>query len=661
MGIDFGREVCGFLPASERREWLVTSGIGGYACGTISGMATRRYHGLLIAATQPPVGRTLLVTGLLETALYDELEYELSTTRLDRSEVEPEGYQHIERFRLEGTIPVWTFAFGDAQLEKRVWMQHGANTTYIQYHLVRALLPVKLNLAVMVNHREAHATSGRGTLNMQAENTEHGVRITPQDGDPFFVLTDRAHLTNEPQGYTVDQYLSIEAQRGFRDVRDFNLCAGHFAITLEPDERFCVVASTHPAASLDGKAAYQERREYEHTLIETAHVEAGEHQRDTEQLVLAADQFIVQRATPDNPNGHTIIAGYPWFADWGRDTMISLPGLALATRRYDIAVSILRTFAHYADQGMLPNHFPEAGETPEYNTADASLWYFEAIRAYVAATQDTTLLRELMPILRDIINWHVQGTRYGIHRTDDGLLHAGEPGVQLTWMDVKIDDWVVTPRTGKPVEINALWYNALHSMADFEAMIGGDAEPFAILANQAQAGFTRLWNAEAGCCYDVIDGPNGDDASLRPNQLFAVSLHHSPLPPDQQRAVVEVCARHLLTSHGLRSLSPDHPDYAWRYRGSPKERDAVYHQGTVWGWLIGPFVSAHFRVYQDREAAMSFITPMLAQMRERSVGTLSEVYDGGAPHDAHGCLAQAWSVAEVLRVLHQIAQPEIAM
>jgi predicted glycogen debranching enzyme len=416
------------------------------------------------------------------------------------------------------------------------------------------------------------------------------------------------------------------------------------------------------AVSLEAETSYADRRVYERGLIATAQIAAGQHQRDMEQLVLAADQFIVRRATPDNPDGHTIIAGYPWFADWGRDTMISLPGLTLATRRYDIAASILRTFAQYADQGMLPNNFPEAGETPGYNTVDASLWYFEAIRAYVEAAQDTALLRDLMPVLREMIDWHVRGTRYGIRRTDDGLLHAGEAGVQLTWMDVKIDDWVVTPRTGKPVEINALWYNALRCMADFEATIGGDGEYYAALANQARAGFARFWNAAARCCFDVIDGPEGYDASVRPNQLFAVSLPHSPLTDDQQRAVVAVCAHHLLTSHGLRSLSMAHDDYAGWYRGGPKERDAVYHQGTVWGWLIGPFVSAHLRAYADQAAALGFVEPALHQMRERSIGTLSEIFDGEPPHEAHGCFAQAWSVAEVLRVLNQtMAQPKIAI
>jgi predicted glycogen debranching enzyme len=353
---------------------------------------------------------------------------------------------------------------------------------------------------------------------------------------------------------------------------------------------------------------------------------------------------------PDEPNGRTIIAGYPWFGDWGRDTMISLPGLMLVTGRHDEAARTLRTFAHFVDQGMLPNRFPDGGETPEYNTADATLWYFEAIRAYHAATSDATLLRDLFPVLQEIIEWHQRGTRYNIRMDpDDGLLYAGEPGVQLTWMDARVGDWVVTPRIGKPVEVNALWYNALRIMADFARHLGESAELYDTLAEQAQDGFARFWNEATGYCYDVLDGPEGDDPALRPNQLFAVSLPHSPLTCQQQRAVVDACARHLLTSHGLRSLAPDAPAYIGHYGGDQRQRDAAYHQGTVWGWLIGPFVSAHLRVYGDRELARSFLQPLIHHLADHGLGSISEIFDGDPPFTPHGCIAQAWSVAEVLR------------
>jgi predicted glycogen debranching enzyme len=305
---------------------------------------------------------------------------------------------------------------------------------------------------------------------------------------------------------------------------------------------------------------------------------------------------------------------------------------------------------------MIPNRFPDEGQSPEYNTVDATLWYFEATRAYHEATGDEALLRDLFPVLQDIVDWHVRGTRYQIHVDPaDGLLYAGEPGVQLTWMDAKVDDWVVTPRIGKPVEVNALWYNALCVMAEFARLLGEPPERYDALAERARTGFARFWNEEAASCYDVLDGPDGSDPALRPNQLFAVSLPHSPLRPEQQKAVVDACARYLLTSHGLRSLDPRHPDYKGHHGGDRRTRDAAYHQGTVWGWLMGPFVSAHLRVYNDPALARSFLEPLIQELDAHCVGSLSEIFDGDPPHTPRGCIAQAWTVAEVLRVWKETA------
>jgi predicted glycogen debranching enzyme len=373
-----------------------------------------------------------------------------------------------------------------------------------------------------------------------------------------------------------------------------------------------------------------------------------------EQLVLAADQFVVRRSLPGDVEGRSIIAGYPWFGDWGRDTMISLPGLTLVTGRPEVGARILRTFAHYVDQGMLPNRFPDEGQVPEYNTVDATLWYFEAIRAYLAATGDEALVNDLYPVLCGIVEWHRRGTRYGIRLDpEDGLLYAGQEGVQLTWMDAKVDGWVVTPRRGKPVEINALWYNALRIMAGFARCLGRQSLLYEELADRAAEGFGRFWNAGRGYCYDVIDGPDGNDPALRPNQLLAVSLEHSPLAAAQQRAVVDACTRQLLTSHGLRSLAPDDAAYIGHYGGDRRQRDGAYHQGTVWGWLIGPFVQAHLRVYGDREQARSFLRPLLQQLSGHGVGSLSEIFDGDAPFWPRGCVGQAWTVAEVLYAWHR--------
>jgi glycogen debranching enzyme len=354
------------------------------------------------------------------------------------------------------------------------------------------------------------------------------------------------------------------------------------------------------------------------------------------------------------PAACSIIAGYPWFTDWGRDTMISLPGLAISLKRFDLASGILRTFAGFVDRGMLPNNFPDSGQAPQYNTADAALWMFQALDDYLQATRDPGLVRELFPILMSIIHAHVDGTRYGIHVDPaDGLLHAGEPGTQLTWMDAKYGDQVFTPRIGKPVEVNALWLNALDVGARLAVRMRDAVENrfCQTLLSNARAGFSRFWNAECACLYDVIDidGGSTHDPSIRPNQLLAVSLPVSALPPEQMRAVVDCCGRELLTSHGLRTLSPHDPRYIGRYWGDSRQRDAAYHTGTVWTWLLGHFVRAHYRVHGDARLAQSFLAPLAQQLHGACVGTLGEIFDGDAPHSARGCFAQAWSVAEILR------------
>jgi predicted glycogen debranching enzyme len=665
--LDFGREVCNHLPIAEQREWLVTNGIGGYASGTIAGLLTRRYHGLLIAALKPPLGRTLLLTKLDETAVYDGRTYPLFTNRWavptsalcepgrEWMGVEPIGFHHLERFHLEGTTPVWTFACADALLEKRVWMQPGVNTTYIRYDLCRGTAPLELSIQAIANYRDHHGNTYAGDWQMQVEAVAHGLRVTAFDGAvPLYLLSNSGQATPQHEWYR-EYFLSVEKGRGL-DALDDNLYAGLFQVTLHPGKSLTIVASTEAASNLDGAAAYAERQAHEQQLVAQSGLTNAPGR--IQHLVLAADQFIVRRPLPDDPDGQTVIAGYHWFGDWGRDTMISLPGLTLATGRDQVAARILRTFTHFVDQGMLPNRFPEVDGEPEYNTADATLWYFEAIRAYHAATGDEALLRGLFPVLQDIIEWHQRGTRYNIHLDpDDGLLYAGEPGVQLAWMDAKlilsvsegVDDWVVTPRIGKPIEISALWYNALRVMAEFARRLGESADGYETLADQARVGFTRFWNEATGYCYDVLDGPKGDDPALRPNQLFAVSLPHSPLTEQQQRAVVDICARHLLTSHGLRSLAPDDPAYIGHYSGDQRQRDAAYHQGTVWGWLMGPFVSAHLRVYGDLQLARSFLEPLVHHLADHGVGSISEIFDGDPPFTPRGCIAQAWSVAEVLR------------
>jgi predicted glycogen debranching enzyme len=658
MIFEWGREICGTLATAESREWLCANGIGGFASGTVSGMLTRRYHGLLVAALTPPLGRTLLIASVEEGIDYNGLTRALAANRWADGTIDPRGYRDLQQFRLEGTSPVWTYACADALIEKRVWMEHGANTTYVGYRLLRAERPVHLEMKVLVNYRDYHATTRGGGWVMKVEPVPGGLRVVAFEGArPFVLLADGADVEAAHTWYYGFR-LAREEERGL-DHQDDHLHAGTFRTSLTPGTGLTLVLSAEAASSVDGEGGWRRRRRHDESLLSRwrrAQPAAKEAPGWIGQMVLAADQFLVRRPLQDDPDGMSVIAGYHWFGDWGRDTMISLPGLAISTGRREVAKRILTTFARFVDRGMLPNRFPDAGEAPEYNTVDATLWYIEAIRAYHAATGDDRLLKQLFPVLEEIIRWHRRGTRYGIGEDrEDGLLRSGEPGVQLTWMDAKVGDWVVTPRTGKAVEINALWYNALRAMGEFAGRVGRSRVEWDALADRAREGFARFWNEAAGYCYDVIDGPQGHDDALRPNQIFAVALPESPLPPDRQRQVVDACARHLLTSYGLRSLAPGHAQYQGRYEGGPSERDGAYHQGTVWGWLLGPFALAHQRVYGDRAAARALIGPMAHHLDDYGVGSIAEIFDGDPPFLPRGCIAQAWSVAETLRAWHEIA------
>jgi len=654
--VEFGREICGVLDVAEQREWLVTNGLGGFASGTVSGNLTRRYHGLLVAAQHPPAGRMQLVAKLDETAHYHARDYALGTNRWASGAIEPQGYVHIESFRLDGTTPVWRFGIGDALLEKRIWMRDGENTTYVQYTMLRGIQSMELELRTFINYRDFHANTHAGDWHMKIDALKNGLQITAFEGAvPFYLLSD---AKVEPRhDWSRDYFLPLEKYRGLDDREDY-LLAAVFRATLQLNQCVTIVFSTNASAPLDDDAARTQNAKRESDLLaqwSSADAPAASAAPAwIRQLILAADQFVVKRDMPDAPgdsDGKSIIAGYHWFGDWGRDTMITLPGLTLATGRPDIAKQILLSFARYVDGGMLPNNFPDAGGLPEYNTVDAALWFFEAVRQYFAATQDAETVAKLFPVMAQMIDAHVAGTRYQIHVDQaDGLLYAGESGVQLTWMDAKVGDWVVTPRIGKPVEINALWFNALETMAGLAPAAKQSAEPFAKLAERVKQSFAKFWNASAGYCYDVIDAPGiGNDATLRPNQIFAVSLPQSPLPTEQQKAIVDVCARRLLTSYGLRSLAQNEPGYQGHYGGNSQERDGAYHQGTVWGWLLGPFVLAHLRVYTDRAAAMSFLEPLGKQIHSYGLGTLGEIFDGEPPFTPRGSIAQAWTVAEVLR------------
>jgi predicted glycogen debranching enzyme len=644
--VSFGPEIAADLPSALRREWLVTNGLGGYTSGTIAGPNTRRYHGLLIAALAPPVERTVLVGGSVDWATYADRRYPLSTHEYADGTIDPPGYRHLVGFRLEGTLPVWTYALGDALVERRVWMARGANTTYVGYTLVRGSAALHLEVRPLVTYRDFHSLS-RGGCRPGVADVPHGVEVNAFAGArPFRILSSGTTFTLVGEWYY--NFLHREERaRGLDDQSDL-FVPGVFTGQLHVGQSATFVLSTEMEPDLHVEPALVRERSRQRGLL--ARANAIDSQPLLQQLVLAADQFLVQRGSA----GRTVIAGYHWFIDWGRDTMIALPGLTLATGRAEEARDILRTFAGYVDQGMLPNNFPDrAGAVPGYNTADATLWYVLAVRAYAEATGDAALVDELMSVLCDIVDWHVRGTRYGIGVDPaDGLLRAGQPGVQLTWMDAKVGDWVVTPRIGKPVEIQALWYNAVRSIAAFLAARDDDRSvAYAALAERTRNSFrNRFWRPEVGYLADVVDAQSGDELQLRPNQIFALSLPYALLEGAAAELVLTVVARALLAPYGLRSLSPDDPAYRGDYGGDPVRRDGAYHQGPVWTWLMGAYVEAHVRVYGNRAAGLDLLRPFEHHLRDGCLGNVSEILEGDPPHLPRGAVAQAWGVAEVLRV-----------
>ena len=654
--IELGRHITGDFESACRHEWLVTNGIGGFASGTVALANTRRYHGLLVASLKPPVARTLMVAQLAITARYRGLDYQLGCNEFADGTVHPRGYLHVERFALEGRIPTWRFALADALLEQRIYMAQSSNTTYVELRLTRGAQPLTLDVRPLCALRDYHSQQ-RGRRDFAIESLDGGVRVAAHGSDRSYrILAERGTFQAAPDWHWNFRH-RVESARGLDDVEDL-FVPGRFTLTLAPGESVALVLTAEAGAVETSARALELAMSADLDLVRGLAAGTPDFVR---QLTLAADQFLVTRRGDDGSTGTTVIAGYPWFTDWGRDTMIALPGLVLATGRFETAADILRTFARHVDQGLLPNRFPDGGESAEYNTVDATLWYFIAVDEYTRASGDTKLAAELYPVLVDILDWHLRGTRHGIHVDGrDGLLAAGEAGVQLTWMDAKVGDWVVTPRIGKPVEINALWINALAIVERLarERKDVARARSLKSLMETARASFgQRFWSARHGYLYDVIDTPAGvDDESLRPNQLIAISLRENLLTTEQARSVVDVCGAQLLTSQGLRSLAPNDPHYVGRYGGGPLERDGAYHQGTVWSWLLGPFALAHYRAYGDARIARSFLEPVAQHLNEGCLGNVSEIFDGNLPHKPEGCFAQAWGVAETLRAWHVLSK-----
>jgi predicted glycogen debranching enzyme len=646
--IRFGQDVCGNLDAALRREWVETNGLGGFASSTINGLNTRRYHGLLVAATKPPVGRFVLLSKFEETLSLDGRKFDLSANRYP-GVIHPQGFQFLKEFRLD-PFPIFTYEVEGIQIEKTMFMVQGENTAIIQYQIkdnAELSERIELELRPLIAFRNYHSlTHENGSLNHRVETEPGLASMSPYADLPTLHLGhDAVEVQSGGNWYRNFEY-DAERERGLDFVEDlFNPCLLRFdlrsttqaTIIASTERREVAQANEYRRSEISRRRADVMRSPVEDDFVKT--------------LTAATDQYIAARG-----DQKTVVAGYHWFSDWGRDTMIALPGLTLPTKRYDVARSILRTFAQHVDRGMLPNRFPDAAETPEYNTVDATLWFFEAIRAYLSYTDDLEFVREnLYGVLTDIISWHVRGTRYGIKVDPSGLLNSGEPGVQLTWMDAKVGDWVVTPRHGKAVEIQALWYNALCIMENLAQKLGDNKgrKRFKSMAALTKWSFNRLlWNEKGGYLYDVVNG-GPPDASIRPNQIFAVSLPHSMLSLERARGVVETVQRHLLTPYGLRSLAPSDPQYRGCYTGGPENRDGAYHQGTVWPWLMGPFITAYIKVSGSNESARRQAENWLSGIRDHladaGLGHISEIFEGDLPHRPCGCIAQAWSVAEVLR------------
>ncbi|MBD0370079.1 MAG: glycogen debranching enzyme family protein [Pyrinomonadaceae bacterium] len=651
-----------------RREWLVTNGLGGFASSSVAGVATRRYHGMLISALPTPLGRSIMLNHLVEwVRLADGQHFLIGGQERASGTLELPGAVHLVEFRLEEGLPVWRYELSGSVLEKRILMPHMQNSVYVNYRLVEGEQSVRLKLRPSVQFRPLEGAVNK-PIKKPYSVTSIEDRLEVSSGRPFPPLRlkiygHRATFTLDG-GKLNDVFYRLEAERGYDHTGEL-WSPGYFSVDVTRKTTATLVASTESweiVTALSPEEAFEAESERRRRLISCAPEKARE--GVAAELVLAADQFVIKpagrredeaRARAAGEEVRSVIAGYHWFTDWGRDTMISLEGLSLTTGRQREADWVLSTFAHYVHDGLIPNMFPEGENEGLYHTADATLWYFHAIDRYMSYSNDRASLELFLPKLLDIAEHHMNGTRFGIGvDSSDGLLRQGAANYQLTWMDAKCDGWVVTPRRGKAVEINALWYNALRLLEKWVREIKGEAEarPFVEHARRAYESFNkRFWYEAGGYLYDVVDTEEGgDDSSCRPNQLFSISLPNAVLEPERWKSVLQVAHDKLLTPVGLRSLAPDDPEFKPTYHGDLRTRDAAYHQGTVWAWLIGPFIDAWLKVYpEDRAGARRFLEGFHAHLNEACVGSISEVFDAVPPFTPRGCIAQAWSIAEVLR------------
>ena len=656
--LDLGPAICADDVESRRHEWLLTNGRGGYACGSIAGVLDRRYHAVLAAAVDPPDTRAVVMAKFDERLVgFDHGEdVTLTSESWGEDRLSGYGHRHLVRFRLvDGSVEA-TWLIGRTRITRRLVMPHGHDAIIAEYRVDAGDGPVKLAVKMIGGNRSADFLAPgadwtpavddarEDAITWTLPRTEHGGRETA------LAIRTRGGTLTPSGGWYRDYFLQTERRRGYDDLDD-HLDFAEATATLAVGETLRIEVAAGDAAEHDwrNEDPFQGERDRQAHLLESSGL--ADEPPLVRELVRAADQFVVVRPIPgDQPQtGASIIAGYPWFADWGRDTMIALPGLCLATRRFDEAKQILGTFAGFIDQGMLPNRFPGKGEPPEYNTADASLLFIEAIGRTWRSTGDRAFLKRILPAVDEILTAYRDGTRHGI-RSDpaDGLVTQGEPGLQLTWMDARIGDRVITPRRGKAVEINALWYSAWRWRSAFAQALGEQADAFDTTAERVQRSFAKFHDRRHPWLADVIDGEHGFDCSLRPNQLFATGCAHPPVDGELAASVLASCESSLLIPTGLRTLPVDDTRYQGHYAGDQAARDAAYHMGTAWPWLIGPYLRTHLRVRRDPTAARGVLAAFVQEISRRGLGSISEVHDGDDPHHPGGCIAQAWSVGELL-------------
>ncbi len=642
------KETLNDFSKSSKLEWIETNGLGGYASSTVLGLNTRRYHGLLVAALNPPVEREVIVSKLDETLVINNKVYELSTNQYP-GKVHPKGYKYLVEFHKD-LFPEFIYQAGSVKLKKTIACINGKNCATVIYEALDSENEFQLQLSPFIAMRDFHSlrkadANIRAEYSFQNDSFELKFNSHPK---PLYAKISKGDFVSQQDWYYDFEYLE-ELDRGL-DYREDLFKPGYFEVNLNKGEKVAITFSSD-VITKDCFTLLNNEKLRREKIIEKCNDD-----EILKGLTLAADQFIVKRKAMNK----TIIAGYHWFSDWGRDTMIALPGLTLSTNRFNDAQTILETFANSMDRGMIPNRFPDHGEAPQYNTVDATLWFFIAVKKYLDETNDFYFVREsIYPRFKKIIEWHEKGTRYNIHEDYDGLLYAGEQGMQLTWMDAKIGDWVVTPRQGKTVEVNALWYNAL-MIAAYLADFANEKECVSLYKQKAakvlKSFNDTFWNEEAGYLYDNVDG-DYKDSSFRPNQLYAVSLPHKLMDKEKAKVIVDKVYEKLYTPYGLRSLSPEDKNYKSIYIGNQYSRDAAYHQGTVWSFLLGAFVDAIEYAYPEEKKGriIKIIEDFIPHLSNAGLGTVSEIFDGDYPHNPKGCIAQAWSVAEYLRIYKKYA------